>query len=99
MCYSFFCIFSLIHHFIRAKNCGFLMIFLYFSSYSVYLEDFLQEGRDHDGNVPELIFEQLSFDYPVCVNFTSGTTGLPKAAVHSIGVCMKKFQCLKVAIH
>lgn len=63
------------------------------------MEDFLQEGRGSDGSVPELIFEQLPFDYPLCVNFTSGTTGLPKAAVHSIGVSIKTFQNPKGVTH
>lgn len=51
----------------------------------VFLEDFLQDGRTPDGNVPDIIFEQLPFNHPICVNFTSGTTGLPKAPVHSAG--------------
>lgn len=58
----------------------------------VFLEDFLNEGREADGKVPDLIFEQLPFDHPLCVNFTSGTTGLPKAAVHSIGTMMTIMQ-------
>lgn len=39
-----------------------------------------------DGRVPDIIFEQLPFDHPFWINFTSGTTGLPKALVHSAGV-------------
>ncbi|GFU54024.1 acetoacetyl-CoA synthetase [Nephila pilipes] len=45
---------------------------------SMLLEDFLKSGRTPDGKVPELKFEQLPFDHPVAINFTSGTTGLPK---------------------
>lgn len=53
---------------------------------SQLLEDFLNEGRMADEEVPDIVFEQLSFNHPLVVNFTSGTTGLPKAAIHSVGV-------------
>ncbi len=33
----------------------------------------------------ELIFEQLPFDHPLYIIFSSGTTGLPKSIVHSAG--------------
>ncbi|GIX75342.1 acetoacetyl-CoA synthetase [Caerostris extrusa] len=52
---------------------------------SCLLEDFLNTGRTADGTVPDLVFEQLPFDYPIVINFTSGTTGLPKGPVHSSG--------------
>jgi acetoacetyl-CoA synthetase len=32
-----------------------------------------------------LVFEQLPFDYPLYIMFSSGTTGLPKSIVHSAG--------------
>lgn len=51
----------------------------------VFLRDFLDEGRDVNGKVPDINFEQLPFDQPLNINFTSGTTGLPKAAIHSAG--------------
>ncbi|GFU54023.1 acetoacetyl-CoA synthetase, partial [Nephila pilipes] len=52
---------------------------------SILLEDFLQTGRNPDGLVPDIVFEQLPFNHPICINFTSGTTGLPKGPVHSAG--------------
>ncbi|CAL1298496.1 unnamed protein product [Larinioides sclopetarius] len=52
---------------------------------SCFLEDFLNAGRNADHEVPDLEFEQLPFDHPVSLNFTSGTTGLSKAPVHAAG--------------
>ncbi|GFR28115.1 acetoacetyl-CoA synthetase [Trichonephila clavata] len=53
---------------------------------SVLLEEFLQSGRNPDGLIPDIVFEQLPFSHPICINFTSGTTGLPKGPVHSAAV-------------
>ena len=37
------------------------------------------------GPAAALEFEQVAFDHPLCVLFSSGTTGLPKAIVHGHG--------------
>lgn len=50
-----------------------------------FLEEFLESGRNDDGSYPELVFEQFPFNYPICINFTSGTTGVPKGLIHGCG--------------
>jgi len=41
-----------------------------------------------DGNHVELLFEQLPFDHPVYIMFSSGTTGKPKCMVQGSGVLL-----------
>ena len=46
---------------------------------SIQLADFV-----HD-EYSQLSFEQLPFDHPLCIMFSSGTTGKPKCIVHGAG--------------
>lgn len=50
------------------------------------LQDFLNSGKNENGAVPDLTFEQLPFNHPMYIMYSSGTTGAPKCMVHSAGV-------------
>ncbi|XP_059174105.1 acetoacetyl-CoA synthetase-like [Physella acuta] len=56
---------------------------------STTLEEFLLGGVV-DGEVPELTFEQVPFNYPLVIMYSSGTTGVPKCMVHSVGGTLMK---------
>ncbi len=47
---------------------------------AVHYDDFISTGP-----APELTFEQLPFDHPLYIMYSSGTTGLPKCMVHGAG--------------
>lgn len=58
----------------------------------IMLEEFLQFGAK-EGRVPELIFEQVPFNHPLYIMYSSGTTGVPKCMVHSVGGTLMKHLC------
>ena len=47
---------------------------------SIYYEDFLSQDPP-----PKIEFEQLPAEHPLCIVYSSGTTGRPKCMVHSVG--------------
>jgi acetoacetyl-CoA synthetase len=47
---------------------------------SILFDDFMCDERN-----PEIKFEQLPFDHPLCIMYSSGTTGLPKCMVQGAG--------------
>ncbi|XP_013064717.2 acetoacetyl-CoA synthetase-like [Biomphalaria glabrata] len=57
--------------------------------HSITLEEFLQAGLEK-GQVPKLVFEQLPFNHPLVIMYSSGTTGVPKCMVHSAGGTLMK---------
>ncbi|GFT40937.1 acetoacetyl-CoA synthetase, partial [Nephila pilipes] len=55
----------------------------------VYITEFLHPAREALRDDPvALEFEQLPFDHPLSISFTSGTTGEPKGLIHSAGMFM-----------
>ncbi|XP_074640597.1 acetoacetyl-CoA synthetase-like [Tubulanus polymorphus] len=57
---------------------------------SCSLDEFLEMGLDKNGDEPELVFEQLPFNHPLFIMYSSGTTGVPKCMVHSAGGTLMK---------
>ncbi|KAJ8313031.1 hypothetical protein KUTeg_010404 [Tegillarca granosa] len=57
---------------------------------STMLKDFLCMGYQEDGTVPNLEFEQVPFNHPLFIMYSSGTTGAPKCMVHSVGGTLLK---------
>ena len=54
-----------------------------------HFEDFV---GDRAAPVPALVFEQLPFDHPVYIMFSSGTTGMPKCIVQGPGVLLNQLK-------
>jgi len=57
---------------------------------TIFLSDFLELGINDDGSVPPLVFEQVPFNHPLFIMYSSGTTGAPKCMVHSVGGTLLK---------
>ncbi|XP_055957561.1 acetoacetyl-CoA synthetase isoform X1 [Patella vulgata] len=56
---------------------------------SCSLEQFLSDGIK-EGRQPVLKFEQVPFNHPLYIMYSSGTTGVPKCMVHSVGGTLLK---------
>ncbi|KAL4224428.1 hypothetical protein ACF0H5_017880 [Mactra antiquata] len=56
---------------------------------STTLADFINSGFD-EGQIPVLHFEQVPFNHPMFIMYSSGTTGAPKCMVHSVGGTLLK---------
>lgn len=53
---------------------------------SCILDDFLSPTEQE----AELYFEQVPFNHPLFIMYSSGTTGAPKCMVHSVGVSISR---------
>lgn len=54
----------------------------------IWEEDFLNMAGEESGAV--LTYEQVPFDHPLFIMYSSGTTGKPKCMVHSVGGTLMK---------
>merc|ERR1719383_1494465 len=57
---------------------------------AVFFEEFLDTGLNQDGTVPPLQYEQVPFNHPLFIMYSSGITGDPKCIVHSAGGTLLK---------
>ena len=73
-------------------NSRLLFLLLIFTS-SVFLDDFVA-----DADVSEFFYEQVPFNHPLFIMFSSGTTGVPKCMVHSVGVSMITYSTISTIV-